>query len=97
MIHMAQSKGLPALMMEAVDAVDQAQKEIIFSKIHRHFAGELKDKTIAIWGIAFKPRTDDIREAPALILIDALLEAGVNLRVHDPEALGNLRSLYGDH
>ena len=90
-IHMAQSKGLPARMMEAVDMVNQAQKEIIFNKIHQHFNGELKDKTIAIWGIAFKPRTDDIREAPALVLIDALLEAGVHLRVHDPEALGNLR------
>ena len=64
-IHMAQSKGLPALMMEAVDTVNQAQKEILFRKIHQHFHGELKDKTIAIWGIAFKPRTDDVREAPA--------------------------------
>ena len=95
-IHMAQSKGLPALMMEAVDTVNQAQKGILFSKIRQHFNGELKDKTIAIWGIAFKPRTDDIREAPGLILIDALLEAGVHLRVHDPEALGNVRSLYGN-
>jgi UDPglucose 6-dehydrogenase len=95
-IHMAQSKGLPALMMEAVDSVNQAQKEILFHKIHRHFHGELKDKTIAIWGIAFKPRTDDLREAPALVLIDALLEAGAQLRVHDPEALTNLRSLHGE-
>lgn len=95
-IHMAQSKGLPARMMEAVDAVNQAQKEVLFRKIHRHFHGQLKELTIAIWGIAFKPRTDDIREAPALVLIDALLEAGAQLRIHDPEALGNLRSLYGE-
>ena len=61
---MAQSRGLPALMMEAVDTVNQAQKGILFNKIRNHFNGELKDKTIAIWGIAFKPRTDDIREAP---------------------------------
>ena len=51
---------------------------------------------MAIWGLAFKPRTDDIREAPALVLIDALLAAGVALRVHDPEALANVRAIYGD-
>ena len=93
---MAQSKGLPALMMEAVDRVNEAQKDVLFHKIHQHFHGELKDKTIAIWGMAFKPRTDDVREAPALVLIDALLKAGAQLRVHDPEALGNVRSLYGE-
>src|SRR5690606_6068548 len=53
-------------------------------------------KTLAVWGLAFKPRTDDIREAPALTLIDALLAAGVNVRVHDPEAMGNVREEYGD-
>ena len=57
-------------MMEAVDAVNEAQKDVLFQKIHRHFDGALEDKTIAIWGLAFKPRTDDIREAPALVLID---------------------------
>src|ERR1700733_14428193 len=62
-IHMAQSKGLPALMMEAVDTVNEAQKDVLFHKIDQHFHSELKDKTIAIWGMAFKPRTDDVREA----------------------------------
>ena len=95
-IHMAQSQGLPARMMEAVDTVNQAQKDILFRKIHQHFGGELKDKTIAIWGMAFKPRTDDVREAPAMVLIDALVKAGSQLRVHDPEALANVRTLYGD-
>ena len=94
--HMARSKGLPALMMEAVDQVNEAQKDILFRKIYQYFHGELNDKTIAIWGIAFKPRTDDVREAPALVLIDALLDAGAQLRVHDPEALSNVRELYGE-
>jgi UDPglucose 6-dehydrogenase len=95
-IHMAQSRGLPARMMEAVDEVNEAQKDVLFHKIETYFAGSLRGKTVAIWGLAFKPRTDDIREAPALVLIDSLLQAGVHLRVHDPEALANVRALYGD-
>ncbi len=66
--HGASRKGVPARMMEAVDAVNEAQKDVLFNKILRHFDGRLEDKTIAIWGLAFKPRTDDIREAPALVL-----------------------------
>jgi UDPglucose 6-dehydrogenase len=95
-IHMAQSKGLRPRMMEAVDAVNESQKDVLFRKIHQHYNGNLKDKTIAIWGLAFKPRTDDVREAPALVLIDSLLSVGAQLRVHDPEALANVRSLYGE-
>ena len=87
-IHMAQSKGLPARMMEAVDRVNEAQKDVLFRKIHQHFGGELKDKTIAIWGLAFKPRTDDIREAPALVLIDALLAAGAQAARPRPRGAG---------
>jgi UDPglucose 6-dehydrogenase len=93
---MAQAKGLSARMMESVDSVNEAQKHVLFQKIHQHFEGEVKGKTIAIWGVAFKPRTDDIREAPALVLIDSLLKAGAELRVHDPEALANVRDLYRD-
>ncbi|HTI52518.1 MAG TPA: UDP-glucose/GDP-mannose dehydrogenase family protein, partial [Planctomycetaceae bacterium] len=95
-IHMAQSRGLPARMMEAVDEVNQAQKDVLVRKILEHFGEEARGKTVAIWGLAFKPRTDDIREAPALVLIDAMLAAGVSLRVHDPEALANVRAIYGD-
>jgi UDPglucose 6-dehydrogenase len=95
-IHMAQTRGLPARMMEAVDEVNEAQKDVLVHKILDHFGDEAKGKTVAIWGLAFKPRTDDIREAPALVLIDAMLEAGVSLRVHDPEALANVRAIYGD-
>src|SRR5262249_13380037 len=86
-IHMAQSRGLPAGMMEAVDSVNEAQKDVLARKILDHFQGPAgaTGKTVALWGLAFKPRTDDVREAPALVLIDTLLAAGVALRVHDPE------------
>ncbi|APW61572.1 UDP-glucose dehydrogenase family protein [Paludisphaera borealis] len=95
-IHMAQSRGLPARMMEAVDEVNEAQKEVLHSKLASHFKDGLRGKTIAVWGLAFKPRTDDVREAPALVLIDALLRDGAHIRVHDPEAIANVRDLYGD-
>jgi UDPglucose 6-dehydrogenase len=95
-IHMAQSRGLPARMMDAVDTVNEAQKDVLARKILNYFQGEARGKTVAIWGLAFKPRTDDIREAPAIVLIDALLAAGIELRVHDPEALANVRAIYGD-
>ncbi len=95
-IHMAQTRGLTARMMEAVDSVNEAQKNVLFRKINRHLAGEIKEKTIALWGLAFKPRTDDVREAPAMVLIDLLLKHGASLRVHDPEALPNVRAIYGD-
>ena len=95
-IHMARAKGIPSRMMEAVDAVNESQKDVLAAKILGHFDGESKGKTVALWGLAFKPRTDDIREAPALALIDALLAEGVAVRVHDPEAIPNVRALYGD-
>jgi len=95
-IHMAHERGVPARMMESVDAVNEAQKAVMVHKILDYFGSEARGKSVAIWGLAFKPKTDDIREAPALVLIDALLEAGVALRVHDPEALPNVRAIYGD-
>ncbi len=95
-IHMARSQGIPSRMMEAVDAVNESQKDVLASKIIAHFGGDTQGKTVAIWGLAFKPKTDDIREAPALTLIDRLLAAGVSVRVHDPEAIDNVRALYGD-
>jgi UDPglucose 6-dehydrogenase len=96
LIAMSRELEAPLRMMEAVDEVNEAQKRVLYRKIQAHYGTALKDKTLAIWGLAFKPRTDDVREAPALVLIDALLEEGVRLRVHDPEALANVRALYGD-
>ncbi len=76
--------------------VNELQKTILTKKIKSHFKGKLKGKTFGIWGLAFKPDTDDIREAPALYLIDDLLEAGAKVRVYDPEAMPNVKEIYGD-
>jgi len=93
---MAASYELEPHMLTAVDRVNDCQKQVMIEKIGQHFDGDLAGKTIAVWGLAFKPRTDDIREAPALVLIDHLLKKGTRLQVHDPEALANVRALYGD-
>src|SRR5262245_20419246 len=92
---MAREHGLPPKILDAVHEVNNRQKTVLGEKIERHFAGNLKGKTIAVWGLAFKPRTDDIRDAPALVLIDRLLQLGAQLQVHDPEAMTNVRTLYG--
>lgn len=95
-VAMGRRVELPLKLMQAVDEVNDEQKRVLFAKIRQHFGGALEGKTLALWGLAFKPRTDDIREAPALTLIDSLLEAGARVRVHDPEAMANVRELYGD-
>jgi UDPglucose 6-dehydrogenase len=94
--RMAREKGIEPSIMDAVDAVNNRQKYVLVEKIQSHFGDDLAGKTVAVWGLAFKPRTDDIREAPALVLIDFLLEAGVKVHVHDPEAMENVRELYGE-
>jgi len=93
---MAREHALPTQILDAVHQVNKRQKCVLAEKIERHFAGNLKGKTIAVWGLSFKPRTDDIRDAPALVLIDRLLQLGTRLRVHDPEAMSNVREIYGD-
>jgi UDPglucose 6-dehydrogenase len=95
-VHMARAKGLPSRMMDAVDEVNEAQKDVLGRKILTHLGGDARGRTVAVWGLAFKPRTDDIREAPALVLIDTLLAAGAAVRAHDPEAISNTRAIYGD-
>jgi UDPglucose 6-dehydrogenase len=96
LIHMAKTLGATAEMLEAVDRVNELQKHVLGSKIKSHYGSALKEKTMAVWGLAFKPRTDDVRDAPALTLIDALLAEGARVRVHDPEATPNVRAAYGD-
>jgi len=83
-------------ILKSVMAVNKIQKTILSQKILSHFGGDLTGKTIAVWGLAFKPNTDDIREAPALYIMDELLEAGATIRAFDPEAMDNVKAEYGD-
>jgi len=83
-------------ILKAVESVNDLQKLNLVPKIKAYFNGDLTGKHFALWGLAFKPNTDDIREAPALYLIDALLEAGATVTAFDPEAMGNVRKLVGD-
>ena len=83
-------------ILRAVMDVNKYQKTKLLSRIKEYFKGDLKGKKIAIWGLAFKPHTDDIREAPALYNIEALLEEGAVIRAHDPEAMENVRRIFGD-
>ena len=93
---MSADHGCEPTMLRAVDEVNERQKSVFTHKLEEHFDGQLKGKTIAIWGLAFKPRTDDIREAPALVLIDWLLQQGAKVQAHDPEALDNVKEELGD-
>lgn len=83
-------------ILQAVMDVNEDQKTRLIPMINEYFGGDLKGKTFAMWGLAFKPYTDDIREAPALYNIDALLAAGANVKAYDPEAMPNVRELVGD-
>lgn len=96
LVSVAERNGLNLQILEAVDSVNEAQKEVLFQKLSLHFEGNLSGRVVAIWGLAFKPRTDDIREAPSLVLIDRLLAAGAKVRAHDPVAMENVRKIYGD-
>jgi UDPglucose 6-dehydrogenase len=93
---MAIEHGVEPEILRAVDGVNKRQKGVLAEKIRQHFEGQIRGKVFAVWGLAFKPRTDDIREAPALALIDWLLAEGAVVRVHDPEAMKNVRAMYRD-
>ena len=96
LIKTAEQNGYRMRVLQAVEEVNEKQKSILFEKLQRHFNGDLRDKTIALWGLAFKPETDDMREAPSLILIDKLLNAGCKVRVYDPAAMTECRRRIGD-
>jgi UDPglucose 6-dehydrogenase len=95
-ISIAKSSQVSVELLQAVDRVNDRQKRVLPGKIRTHYGKTLKGKCLAVWGLAFKPRTDDIREAPAMTLLDEMLNAGVELRVHDPEAAANVKKIYGE-
>ncbi len=94
--HLARQFAIEPLLLDAVDEVNNRQKHVLMHKIEEHFGGHIAGKQFAIWGLAFKPKTDDVREAPAMTLIDQLLERGGKIAVHDPEAMDNVKSHYGE-
>ena len=92
----AGNAGYHAELLSAVEAVNGRQKQVLFGKIDRHFGGQLRGKVIALWGLAFKPNTDDMREASSRTLMEALWAAGARVRAYDPEAMDETRRIYGE-
>ncbi|ROH85593.1 UDP-glucose/GDP-mannose dehydrogenase family protein [Stagnimonas aquatica] len=96
LIHMAEEVGFEAAVLQGVEDVNNQQKGVLFEKISAHFGGDLAGKTIGLWGLAFKPRTDDMREAPSRNLMEALWAAGAKVRAYDPVAAHETHRIYGD-
>ena len=88
--------GYNAELLRAVEAVNERQKQVLFNKINRYFEGNMDGKTIALWGLAFKPNTDDMREAPSRVLMESLWAAGAKVKAYDPVAMQEARKLYPD-
>ena len=96
LIKTAQKVGYDMEVLQAVESVNEKQKSILFNKLMKHFNGDINGKTIAIWGLAFKPETDDMREAPALVLIDKIISAGASVKVYDLIAMPECKRRIGD-
>ena len=96
LIKTAEKNDYPMQVLKAVEEVNEAQKEILFKKLNKYYNGDLEGKTVAIWGLAFKPETDDMREATALLTINLLLEAGCKVQVYDPAAMDECRRRIGN-
>ncbi len=96
LIKTAQKNGYPMRVLQAVEEVNERQKSMMFDKMRAHFGNEVAGKTVAFWGLSFKPETDDMREAPSLVMIDRLVEAGCTVRVYDPVAMDECRRRVGD-
>ncbi len=92
----AADAGYDAELLKSVESVNNRQKHRVFDKLHAHYKGKLRGKTIALWGLSFKPRTDDMREAPSRTLMEALWKAGATVRAYDPEAMHEARRIYPD-
>ncbi len=95
LIRTAHGAGFEPLVLQAVEARNKAQKEVLFHKVSDYFKGDLKGRTIALWGLAFKPNTDDMREAPSRVLMQALWDAGARVQAFDPEAMPEVGRIYG--
>jgi UDPglucose 6-dehydrogenase len=96
LIHTASANNYELRVLKAVEAVNEDQKSVLFHKVSKYFGGDLKGKTIACWGLSFKPMTDDMREAPALILIRKFIEAGAIVRAYDPVAMHEAKKILGN-
>lgn len=96
LIKTAEKSGYEMQVLKAVESVNEYQKTVVFNKLKSYFGGDLKGKTIAIWGLAFKPETDDMREATSLVTIDLLREAGCEVKVYDPVAMDECKRRVGD-
>lgn len=96
LISTASDHGYPMRILQAVEDVNEEQKTILFRKLSAHFGGDLQGRKVAMWGLAFKPETDDMREAPSLVLIDRLLEASCQITAYDPVAIPEARRRIGD-
>lgn len=96
LVHTAETYGYDLKVLRAVEEVNKNQKMVLYHKIMRYFKGDVRDKTIAIWGLSFKPKTDDMREAPSLIIIQKLLEAGAHIKAYDPIAMAEAKHYLGD-
>ncbi len=95
-IHTAKKKGTELRILQAVEEVNQHQKMILVDKINHHFQGRIAGKVFGVWGLSFKPRTDDMREAPSIVIIKELLKRGARVRGHDPEAIEEARKIFGN-
>ena len=93
---MAKAHGYDAKILNAVGKVNEAQKKTIMDKILFHFEGNIKGRVFGLWGLSFKPKTDDIREAPSIVLVDSLIKQGAKIKVYDPVAMENFKKLYSD-
>ena len=96
LIKTAEQNGYEMRVLKSVEEVNEKQKTVLFDKFLKHFNGDVKGRIVAIWGLSFKPETDDMREAPSLILIDLLLEKGVTVKVYDPIAMDECKRRVGD-
>ncbi|MDG2107072.1 MAG: UDP-glucose/GDP-mannose dehydrogenase family protein [Woeseiaceae bacterium] len=90
----AADSGYDAVLLKAVEEVNLRQKHRIVEKLHKHYGGKLNGKTIALWGLSFKPQTDDMRAAPSRVIMEEMWEAGANIRAYDPEAMGEANRIY---